>query len=312
MSDVNPMFPQPEDETATPNEHQEDDRRQAIKTARDLIRQVMEHVRQRHISLGAVEASVGLVDVITHLKASTPILNYATPHRDAAGVVGGHISDGLTILSQLGRKEVFIYPDLLFPPAFAKTLIKAGLEPAFSLPVWAYAAGQRAYSAPVLPTSIFIQPVSRQQSMRNWWYIRRHSRFEISASILDQMQLSQDLHGEAAGEEINLVVRRYNTAIGAARITLQEKSAHITTTALLGDTNADELGRLLLAYCLHYALDAGRDLVFTSGLSPAQGAFAQSLGFIDVGHIVCYAESATVFKDMKGQHGSLAQPVSTL
>ena len=47
MSDVNPMFPQPEDETATPNEHQEDDRRQAIKTARVLIRQVMEHVRQR-------------------------------------------------------------------------------------------------------------------------------------------------------------------------------------------------------------------------------------------------------------------------
>lgn len=311
MRDVGPNGPQPEEETATPEQHQEDDRGQAIKTARGLARQAMDHLRQGHVSLGAVEASVGLVDVITHLKTSTPILNYATPSRHTARVGSGHINDGLTILSQLGRKEVFIFPDLLFPSAFNKTLIKAGLQPAFSLPIWAYTAGQRTYSAPVLPTSISIQPVSRQQSMRNWWYIRRHNPFQINASILDQMQLSQDLRGESVSKEINLVVRRYNAAIGAARITLQKTSAHIATTALLREVS-DELGHLLLAYCLQYALGAGRDMVFISSLSEKQGTYAQSLGFVDVGNIVCYAESATVFKDMKGQHGSLAQPVSTL
>ncbi|MCA9883330.1 MAG: hypothetical protein KC708_10185 [Anaerolineae bacterium] len=311
MSDVGSVSTQGSqpDETAMPIDEQEESRRQAIKTARVLIRQFSEHVRQRHLLLGATEDQVGFVDVITHRMTGSPILNYVAPRRNTAWVSGKHISEGLAILKKQGHPGVFMYPDVLFPPIFSNTLTELGLQHALDVPIYAYKSGHRTFSAPVLPTAITIQPISQQRSMGNWWYIWRNDQFEITSSAVDPMQLAYDLHREPTANQINLVVRRYNFPIGAARITLNENSAHIATSALLHDADTIELSHLLLAYSLQHALNSGREVIFVSGLTPLQAEDALSLGFVDVGNIVCYAESATMFNNMKGQHGSLAQPV---
>ncbi|QPC84341.1 hypothetical protein G4Y79_08190 [Phototrophicus methaneseepsis] len=283
--------------------------RQTIKASRVLIRRVMDHLHQRHLDAGATETEIGFVNIVAHPTSSLPILNYVTPRRNTAWVSGKHIADGLVHLSQQSRPGVFYFPDLLFPPMFHKTLEGLGLENAQQTSIVAYDANNKTFIPPVPPTSITIQPTNAQQSMRIWWYIWRNHAYAVNTSSVDPLHLDYGMHQAKEGKQINLIVRRYNTPIGAARITLKDKTAHIATTALLREFHTPMMSNLLLANCLHYALLADNDVVFVSGLDDAQKEHTLALGFVDAGHIVCYAEAATIVTNAEGQHGSLAQPV---
>ena len=84
--------------TITVDEEEKDQEREAIKTARVLIRRVVDHLRQGHMTTGATVTQVGFVDVITHPTSSLANLNYVTPRRNTAWVSGKHITDGLALL----------------------------------------------------------------------------------------------------------------------------------------------------------------------------------------------------------------------
>lgn len=280
-----------------------------VKDARTVMRRVDEHLRQAHLNLGALDESVGFVDVIHHNDSVLPCLNYVTPRRNTAWVSSKHIEDGLSSLRDKGRMSRVRFAEGLFPPVFVRSLRELGLRAETETPIMVYKAENAPRNVPRMPPETNITRVSDQQGMAIWWYIWRNAYYDVFTSGIEPLVLGRDMRGLKLGQQIDLIMYTYGFPIGVARITLHNNSAHLLAMAILKEQRNAEREKLLAAFALDAALQAGSDLVFVAGTLEAERDRYRSLNFVDYGSIVCYAESEPDVAYTDDVQEALAQPV---
>lgn len=279
----------------------------SVKETRVTMRRVQEHLRQSHLNMGAQEESLGFVDLVYHPNNPHAALNYVTPRRNTAWVSGKHIEVGLSALREKGRPARVTFSEGLFPPIFARSLRELGLEIEYETPLMVYQTSENSFKMPDMPTDTTISVADDQQSLAIWWYIWRNAFYEVAATGVDPLVLGRDMASIYHGQQRNLILYRYGFPIGAARLTLNDGTAHILAQALLKECRSSELDYLLQAASVRAALDADCDLVFTSGEHESTRALSRKMGFVDSGSIVAFSDASS---SANGEtDGQVVQPV---
>jgi hypothetical protein len=291
----------------------------AVKESRRILRRVQEHLTRSHLSLGAQQESLGMVEVIHHPVNRLPDLNYVTPRRNTAWVSGNFVEDGLARLRELDRQARVQYIEGLFPPLFARMLRDLGLDAERETPIMAYKAdGFNGISAtpvvmPPLPSGTTIETLTDQRGIETWWYVWRNAYYEVLTLGVEPLAVGRDMAAIMLGNQIDILISQHNFPAGVTRVTIDPdgQTAHILALALLREARTTEMTRLLLIAALRAALARGCTLVFAPGESEADRRLCRELGFMDFGSVVCYAAKIDGTTET-AEHDVLVQPLLTL
>lgn len=260
-----------------------------IKEARTILRRVEAHLRQSHLDMGAEDEALGFVDVIHHASSSLPSLNYVTPRKNTAWVSSQYIQKGLDTLKDMGRVSRVRFAEGLYPPAFLGSLRELGLKVEAELPIMVFKSGD-AQQAPTLPNDLSFSRADSAESLALWWYLWRNAYYDVAVSGVEPLAIGRDLRDVYFKRQLNLVMYRHRYPMGALRMTLHEGSAHLVAHAMLKELREPSWERLIREVALDAALKEGADLVFATGKSEAERQIYRSMGFLDAGSIVSYAE----------------------
>jgi len=280
-----------------------------IKEARVVMRRVQEHLRQSHINMGAKTQTVGFVDVIYHDDRLMPALNYVMPRKNTAWVSGKHIENGLQVLKQKDRLMRVLFVEGLYPPVFLRALRDIGLTAEQEMPIMVYQPEKGALKTPLMPPQLAAARVNDQQGMAIWWYVWRNAFYEVATSGAEPLLLGRDMRELALGTQLDVILYRYGLAVGVARMTLHEGSAHIVAQALMREVRTPELAQQLLAAAVKIAVNNDCDMVFLSGETDAARGEMRDMGFVDAGSVVRYAILPDDPQRNEANNDSLAQPV---
>lgn len=261
-----------------------------------MLRRVQDHLCDVHLTLGAVQESLGLVDVIYHRTSALPALNYVTPRQKTSWIPGHQVELGLNRLSELQRSHRVQYIEGLFPPPFAQTLRELGLKPEIETPLMVYVTDGPTPAAPLpqmptAPDSVTITLIHDQRGVAIWWYVYRNALYEVVSTGVDPFQIGWDMMAMAEGVQLNVLAYHNNFPVGVVRVTVQETSAHIAAIAQVKESAAaaPQIRRLMLLTAIKAVLERGCTLVFGAGESEDERKLYRELGFVDSGSIVCYA-----------------------
>ncbi|MEP7290579.1 MAG: hypothetical protein ABI835_02295 [Chloroflexota bacterium] len=288
----------------------------AVKESRLLLRRVQDHLFQAHTGFGADHESAGFVDVIHHPSNRLPDLNYVTPRRNTAFVSGKYVQQGLDRLRELERLPRVQYIEGIFPPMFAQVLASLGLAMERDASIMVYStSGLSGIKTPPLrkprtPSGVRLELTTDERGVELWRKVWRNPDYDVLSLGVEPLAVGGDGTEQKTGQEIDVLMYRHDFPIGAARIGVQgvTQSAHVVAAALYRETRSDQLTKLLLATALRAGLARGATLVFTPGESAADRAVSQSLGFIDLGRMVCYAARSEHVNGNQ-EHDNLAEPV---
>ena len=261
-----------------------------IKEARTILRRVEAHLRQSHLDMGAQDEAMGFVDVIHHASSSLPSLNYVTPRKNTAWVSSQYIQKGLETLKDMGRVSRVRFAEGLYPPAFLGSLRELGLKVEAELPIMVYKKENAPRITPSLPNDVTFSKADNAESLALWWYLWRNAYYDVAVSGVEPLAIGRDLRDVYLNRQLNLVMYRHSYPMGALRMTLYEGSAHLVAHAMLRELREESWERLIRDVALDAALQAGMDMVFTTGKSESERRIYRNMGFLDAGSIVSYAE----------------------
>jgi hypothetical protein len=284
--------------------------------ARRAQRQVQDHLIAAHKQLGAHSLEIDFVEAIYHPTNSLPDLNYLTPRRRTAWIPKADIQRGMEFLTEHGRTPRVQYIEGLFPPLFAKQLIELGLQLEQDTPLMIYRkAGLLGTIPPVpeLPTppdGVRVEIVKDQRGVEMWWYVWRNAHYDVLTLGVEPLHVGRDMAALHSGQQIEILLHRYSFPVGVARVSIQDKSAHLVALALMSEVRTDEMSRLLYAAALKAAVEQGCELIFAPGATEQDRKICRLLGFVDSGSMVCYAARKPT---KESTHERLmAEPVLTL
>lgn len=282
-----------------------------VKETRRVLRLVQDHLRQAHMRLGSQQEAAGLVDVFHHTSNSLGQLNYVTPRKNTAWVPGPEVQRGIDRLTELKRTPRVLYVEGLYPPLFAKTLRDLGLEMEQEIPLMIYKLPGRAAHSPSLPDGISMRYVDDHEGVAMWWYVWRNAFYDVITRGIELVNIGLEMRGVALDYQRNILMNRHGHAVGAARVTFHQETAHLSTMAIMRELRSNEMQTALLRAAVHAAAERGCELIFTSGSSADDSQLCRSLGFVDYGSMVVYAQPQAQ-TDEKAHDDTLAQPVFAL
>lgn len=264
-----------------------------VKESRTVLRQAHEHLRQAHMQMGAREESAGMVDVITTPDSTCAALNYVTPRRGTAWVSGSYVETGVKRLRELGRGARVQYIDALFPPQFADTLAKLGLqrERATLLMIYKVDGLASLFPArpafPALPNEVRTRRVTPQRGARLWQQVIEDSAYRVIAPALEPIVAGDAVIQDAIQEDI--VAYRHRLPVGIVRVSLHPAlgTAHILALAV-ERSQEQALIPSLIAVALRLALRRGATVVFAD-VDEAHETRFDGLGFAALGQMVSFA-----------------------
>ncbi|MEL6308278.1 MAG: hypothetical protein AAFV98_07135 [Chloroflexota bacterium] len=278
--------------------------------SRTILRRIDAHLRQSHLDMGAQEETVGFVDVLHHPQRTLPILNYVTPRKNTAWVSSNHIQQGLEQLTAHERIQRVRFADGLFPPVFMKTLRMLGLEAEDEIPLMVYKHDEKTpRKLPARVKDVSFVQAETAQDLAIWWYVWRNAHYDVAASSVEPLLIGRDLQEVYFKRQINLTMYRNNYPMGALRLTLHEKTAHIVAHALLKEMRGIEWDQILRLTAIHTAIDAGTNLVFVTGKAEDERQQFRELGFVDAGSIISYAEKNDTRDSDEDANDAVAQSV---
>lgn len=280
-----------------------------IKEARTIMRRVQEHLRQSHINMGAQTQTVGFVDVIYHDNKLVPALNYVMPRKNTAWVSGKHIENGLEVLKQKDRIMRVLFVEGLYPPVFLRALRDIGLTVEQEMPMMVFQPDKGALKTPLMPPQLTATRVNDQQGMAIWWYVWRNAFYDVATSGAEPLLIGRDMRDLVMGNQLDIILYRYGLAVGVARMTLHEGSAHIIAQAIMHEVRTPELSQQLLSAAVKIALENNCDMVFASGETDESRSEMRNMGFVDAGSVVRYAIIPDDHQRNEASDDSLAKPV---
>ncbi len=309
-----------EDPTDTPRENAEDtsqddaekQNKADIEEMRRVLRLVQDHIATAHVKVGAQQESCGLVEVVTHPQSELATLNYVTPRKNTAWIPAPEIQKGMESLRKLDRVARVTYVEGLFPPIFSKSLIQLGLVVEYENPIMVY--DLREYSAKGNTRSsggTSVREVSTQDGIGMWWYVWRNAYYEVLTTSIEPIKIGHEMGRIVAGDQVDLLLYRDELPVGAARVTIHQQTAHLTTLAIMKEVRTPALIRTLYEAAFKAAAEHSCELLFTSGDTEADRNLCREIGFVDSGSVVCYSEPKLGLQQ-DNNDGSLAQPVFAL
>ncbi len=262
-----------------------------IKETRRVLRIVQAHIADAHLRLGTEQESAGFVEVMTHPKSELPHLNYVTPRKNTAWIPAPEVQKGMEILRANNRPVRVNYIEGLFPPIFAKSLHQLGLVAASedAIMVYKFEPDTMPELTPT-PDSISVKQVADQEGIGIWWYVWSNAFFDVLTTGVEPIKLGHEFAKITEGHQVDLLLYRQSFPIGAARLTFHEKSAHLTTLAIMKESHTPALVKALYNAALRTAAKRGCELLFTCGDGEDERRFCRELGFVDSGSMVSYTE----------------------
>jgi hypothetical protein len=265
------------------------------KESRVILRQVQEHLTYMHTNLGAIQETVGLVEVFHHPTNPLPELNYVTPRRNTAWVSGQAVQQGLDHLATFGRALRVQYIEGLFPPLFAKTLRDLKLQVERETPIMAYKTDGISGQPPPKPTQsappdgVSIVQVNDQRGIEMWWYVWRNAFYDVLSLGVEPLFVGRDMAAVALGQQLDFLAYRHGDPIGVARLSIQAGTAHISALALMKEARTLAMTHAVQTAVLKAAIEHQAKLIFAPGETEADRRLLRELGFMDFGSIVCYS-----------------------
>ncbi|MEQ8676939.1 MAG: hypothetical protein RLP44_07805 [Aggregatilineales bacterium] len=319
MEDPTPKLDPQEmpDENASEETAQEAAERQSradIKETRRVLRLVQDHIATAHLKVGAQQEAHGLVEVVSHPTSELATLNYVTPRKNTAWIPAPEIQKGLEHLRKLNRVARVTYVEGLFPPIFSKSLMQLGLVVEFETPIMVYDLREfdaTKNTASGKSTGVSVRAVSDQDGIGMWWYVWRNAYYDVLTGNIEPIKIGHEMAQIVSGDQIDLLLYRGDLPVGAARVTVHNTTAHLTTLAIMKEVRTPALIRALYDATLNTAAERGCELLFTSGDTESDRHLGREIGFIDSGSVVCYSEPKLGLQQDKND-GNLAQPVFAL
>lgn len=263
-----------------------------VRQVRRSLRHIQAHTLQAHLNLGASRHDLGLVEVLYHPSNTLAHLNYIVPRRNTAWIPAQEIKKGMDFLRQRERIPRLYLVGGLYPPLFAKSLRDVGLSVEREIALMVYSSEHNtlppvANKADGLHTSL----VDNQDGIALWWYIWRNARYEVVANGVEPVYIGRDMREMAMGNQQDIILYQARFPIGVARLTYVDQTANITAVAVLKESRTPESVAMLYDVALRTALKRGCDMVFTSGETETDRQASRRSGFVDVGSLICYAET---------------------
>jgi hypothetical protein len=291
--------------------------REKERETKQILRQVQEHLFHAHLSLGAVQDSVGMVEVLHHPTNPLGMLNYVTPRRNTAWVSRGMIQPGLERLRKLERTPRVQYVEGLYPPMFAKELRTLDLKVEREVPMMVYRPTgingtiPPAATLPEAPDGVTIQPATDQRSIELWWYVWRNAHYDVLTLGVEPLFVGRDMAALKSGQQIDILAYRQGFPVGVARVSIHDKTAHILALALMKEARTPQMTKLLQAAAMKAAVERNCALIFAPGETDEDRKLCREMGFVDFGSIVCYAAESDTARE-ESNDSFLDQPVLAL
>ena len=286
-----------------------------VKEARRILRLIQEHLLNAHLTLGATQENVGLVDVIYSEDTILRDLNYVTPRKNTAWVPGPQVEKGLERLHALGREKRVYFIEGLYLPIFAKSLRELGLNAEREISLMTFTAGIAPSKPADMPEGVIVKPVETADERDQWRNLWRDPAYDMMAYGVEPMYVGDDADDLQRDQRVDLILLCDDAVAGGARLTFHGQTAHIMGVALRTELHTPETARAIHATAIQTAVERGSDLVFISGEREADRAVCREIGFVDTDSIICYAESAKNGSDGTYSYpngDALAQPVLAL
>jgi GNAT superfamily N-acetyltransferase len=280
---------------------------------RQTLRRVQQHLIDAQVALGAQHDTVDLTEVIYHETNRVSSLNYVTPRRKTAWVSSQQIQHGIDYLKAKGRRPRIQFIEGLYPPIFAQTLSKLNLEVESETPLMIYLQAEDAPTPEKpdvqLPYDVRLERVQDVRGMEVWWYVWRNAHFDVFSLGVEPVFVGRDMANVAMGQHIDIVAYRDQLPFGVARVTVQNKTAHIVSLAVFREMRSTGVMQLIVHRALTEALERGCDVVFMPGDNETDREASRELGFMDFGSIVCYAAKPDNGTPSADKDDDLAQPI---
>lgn len=274
-----------------------------VKQTRQILRQVQSHLTDVHSQRGAVQEQVGLVEVLHHPQSTMPELNYVTPRKNTAWVSIPEVINGLKVLKGHERALRVMFIEGLFIPAFGDRLSSIGLARESELRVMALqlTPTEIETTSPdeldsdqtmLSGTTTFISAGSRPESAL-WWYLWRNAHYDVVTQTAELRFIDSSFKQISDGHQIDLIMRVGGIPVGVASLTLnaERTSAQLSAFALARATRSLPHAHQLLEHVVEQVQAKGVSLLFFAQADVLLNTASQSLGFVDCGGIVCYAEA---------------------
>jgi len=230
-----------------------------IKSRKDKLRQIEEHLRLAHDDLGVERDSVGFVEVVHHPSYILPSLNYVTPRRKTAMVPGKHVENGVSALGDYRRKVRVLYIEELFPPFFGDTLKKMGLYLNVKIPLWVVDLTETSPHVH-LPQRMSVNTIVNQQGLAIWSLVWRNASYRVFGTSLEPLQIGNLNPKHDNIHDIILYLNHKPMAV--SRLTIHDGTAHLMARALAQSNQPLRLQQWLLEVTVQTAQEQGCELLF--------------------------------------------------
>jgi len=262
--------------------------RSKVKSHKERLRQIEDHLRHAHDTMGVERDAIGFVEVVHHPTYILPALNYVTPRRKTALVPGKHIEDGISSLRDHRRSARLLYVEELFPPFFGQSMQKIGLWLEDRFPLWVIDLTQ-----PITPETrldnLSVKTVVNQQGLEIWSLVWRNAKYRVHWTPLEPLQIGkQYIHQNTV---VDVIVYHHHTPIAVARLTIHNNTAHLMARALLLSTQPLHLHQWLIQVASKTAQEHDCTMLFICDSEVEQLLVASNLPCQQEGNMLCYTDS---------------------
>ena len=234
-------------------------KRSEIKTHKERLRYIEDHLRDAHDAMGVQRDALGFVEVVHHMTYALPALNYVTPRRKTALVPGTHVEDGISALREYRRSARMLYVQELFPAFFGKSLEKIGLSLQARFPIWIIDLNEQAMTHQ-LPDSLTVNTVVDQQGLAIWQLVWRNANYRVLGTPLEPLQIGKQ-HTQSKNIT-DVILYHHDTPVAVARLTRHNDTVHLMARALLQSTQPLHLHQWLIQAAVQTATEQGATLLF--------------------------------------------------
>lgn len=262
--------------------------RSDVKIHKERLRQIEDHLRHSHDTMGVERDAIGFVEVVHHPTYMLPELNYVTPRRKTALVPGKHVKNGISSLRDHRRSARMLYMEELFPPFFGQSLEKIGLSLEERFPIYVIDLDQPSTLEPRFD-NISIQTVVNQQGIEIWSLVWRNAKYRVYGTPLEPLQIGKQYIHQS--KVVDVILYHHHTPIAVARLTLHDETAHLMARALMRSTQPLHLHQWLIQVATQTAIEHDCRLMFICDADVEQLLSATDLPCQHEGNMLCYTDS---------------------
>jgi hypothetical protein len=262
--------------------------RSEVKSHKERLRQIEDHLRHAHDTIGVQRESIGFVEVVHHPTYILPALNYVTPRRKMALVPGKHVEDGIGILRDYRRSARMLYIEDLFPSFFGQALQKIGLSPQTRFPLCVIDLAQP-IPTHTLPNDLSVNTVINQQGLEIWSLVWRNANYRVYGTPLEPLQIGK--HHIDQNKVVDVMLYHHHTPMAVARLTIHNTTAHLMARALLQGTQPLHLHQSLIQVASQTAKEQACTLLFVCDSDVEPLLSSSDLSCQQEGSMLCYTDS---------------------